>query len=510
MVKSLRWRLQIWQAAILGLVVIGFGTVIYFQVQRSALDEIDAELLGGARILEGVMRTMPGDLLEHGFMLPPRPRNDRRPPNGRPNPDRPAQPRTLSSVPEPWDQALQLPPLMLQPRGPQDQLAYFAIYSGDRRLIKAIPPEMASGWYMPRQPVQFRVVDFRREVVLHGPHETSIIVGKDIRPQFDRMRWLAIRLALTGLGVMGVGLMGGWWMSGSAIRPIQQINQTVAKINASNLAARIDVQMMDRELRDLATILNSMWSRLEQAFEQQVRFTADASHELRTPITVLLSHAELALARPRSASEYQETIATSLRAGERMKSLVEDLLVLARADAGKLALRKHPVDLKTIGEEAVSMQIPIAERSGVKLKCDGQRAIAWGDSERLSQVATNLIGNAIRYNRPGGQITVTTMASDGQAILRVSDTGVGISAQDIPHLFERFYRVDQARSRASGGSGLGLAICQSIVEAHDGSIVVQSELDVGSVFEIRIPQPPNKTEINKPLTLPGGIDPTWH
>ena len=488
MVKSLRWRLQIWQAAILGLVVIGFGTVIYFQVQRSALDEIDAELLSGARILEGVLRTMPGDLLEHGFMFPPRPRSDRRPP-GPPPPERNVPPHKLTSIPEPWDQALQLPALMLQPRGPQDQLAYFAIYSGDGRLIKAIPPEMATGWYLPSRPAEFRVVDFRREIVLSGPQGTSIIVGKDIRPQFDRLRWLAIRLVITGLAVLGVGLLGGWWMSGRAIQPIQQINQTAAKINASNLSERIDIPAMDRELQDLATILNSMWSRLEQAFEQQIRFTADASHELRTPITVLLSHAELALSRPRSTAEYQQTIATSLRAAQRMKSLVEDLLVLARADAGKLALRCQPVDLKQIADEAASMQRPIAQQSGVRLNCDGPPAIAWGDSERLSQVVSNLIGNAIRYNRPNGQVSVTTLIWENFAILRVSDSGMGISAEDVPHLFERFYRVDQARSRESGGSGLGLAICQSIVDAHGGSILVQSELGVGSLFEIRIPLP---------------------
>jgi signal transduction histidine kinase len=231
-----------------------------------------------------------------------------------------------------------------------------------------------------------------------------------------------------------------------------------------------------------------MLARLQQAFEQQVRFTADASHELRTPISVLIAHAELALARTRSASDYEATVATCLRAGERMKSLVEDLLVLARADAGKLELRMLPVDLGQIAEEATQMLRPIAEQRDVKLVLDCLPAECLGDADRLLQVTTNLISNAIQYNRSGGEVHVKTSVVGPHAVMEVRDTGVGIAAANLPHLFERFYRVDEARSRDSGGSGLGLAICQSILEAHRGSIAAASEVGMGSVFEIRIPR----------------------
>ncbi len=488
MAKSLRWRLQIWHAAILSLVVGGFAAVVYFQFRRSLLDEVDAELLSGARILEGVLRTMPGEILEHGFGNPPPNSFDNRPdrPERSPNPRR--LPPPMRRTPEPWEQALRLPPPMIDPRGPRDQPAYFAVFSGNGQLLKAVPADFKSTRYLTRQPIEFRVVEFRRELVLQGPRGTTIVVGKDVRPHFDGLNWLAVQLAATGFCVLGVGLIGGWWLSGRAIRPIQQIHETAARIDASNLSERIDTESMDRELKDLGSILNSMLARLQQAFEQQVRFTADASHELRTPISVLIAHTELALARSRSTSDYQATIATCHRAGERMKSLVEDLLILARADAGKLELRLLPVDLSKIAEEARQMLRPIAEQRSVELILDCLPAECLGDADRLLQVATNLISNAIQYNRSGGQVHVTTLVSGPHAVMQVRDTGVGIAPSNLPHLFERFYRVDEARSRDSGGSGLGLAICHSIVEAHHGTITAASEIDVGSVFELRIPR----------------------
>jgi heavy metal sensor kinase len=265
------------------------------------------------------------------------------------------------------------------------------------------------------------------------------------------------------------------------------MSETLAGITARRLSERIDLAGVDSELGELGAILNEMLGRLESSFEQQVRFTADASHELRTPLSVILAHIELALGRPRTAEEYREALATCDRAAGRMKALVEDLLTLARADAGQLDLEPVPVDLGSIAEECVDLLDALASRRGIRLDVSAGRAVVAGDADRLTQVATNLITNAILYNRLGGRVVVTAAAEGNEAVLTVADTGAGIPEEDLPLLFQRFYRADPARSRKHGGSGLGLAICRSIVEAHGGRIAVTSRPGAGTTVTVRLP-----------------------
>ncbi|HEX4590234.1 MAG TPA: ATP-binding protein, partial [Gemmataceae bacterium] len=300
----------------------------------------------------------------------------------------------------------------------------------------------------------------------------------------NRFAW---QLAAAGAAVLAVGLAGGWLASARILRPLARISRTASAISATNLSERIDTGKVDRELEDLARVLNATFDRLEAAFERQARFTADASHELRTPLTVLRSQTQLALSRPRSAEEYRKTIDECLRATERMTALVEGLLTLARADAGKLDLRHEPVDLKRVTAEAVTQLRPLADSSGVTVVADLAPAEVNGDAVRLGQVATNLVANAIRYNRPGGRVLVKLAIQDGYAALTVEDTGYGIPEADRPHIFERFYRVSKDRSRTSGGSGLGLAISKSIVEAHGGKIGFKSVVEKGTTFQVGLP-----------------------
>jgi heavy metal sensor kinase len=253
------------------------------------------------------------------------------------------------------------------------------------------------------------------------------------------------------------------------------------------LSERIDPARVDRELEGLARVLNATFERLEAAFDRQARFTADASHELRTPLAVLRSQAQLALSRTRSAEDYRKTIEECLRAAERMAALVEGLLTLARADAGKLDLRHEPVDLKRITADALTQMRPFADGLGITVAAKLAPADVLGDPTRLGQVVTNLVTNAVRYNKPGGQVRVHLATVDGQAVLKVEDTGYGIPEADWPHIFERFYRVNKDRSRLSGGSGLGLAICKSIVEGHGGAITFISVVDKGTTFAVRVP-----------------------
>jgi two-component system OmpR family sensor kinase len=235
-------------------------------------------------------------------------------------------------------------------------------------------------------------------------------------------------------------------------------------------------------------VLNAAFDRLEAAFAQQARFTADASHELRTPLAVILAHSELALSRDRSLEEYRKTIETCFSASSRMKSLVESLLLLSHADVGELSLRPVPMDLSDVVRENVNLLATLAGQRSITLAADLKNATLVGDPSRIGQVVANLLSNAIRYNREGGSIAVSTEIILGDAVLTVADTGAGISAEDQPHVFNRFFRADKARSRDAGGSGLGLAICKSIVEAHGGSIEVQSELGSGTTFIVRLPR----------------------
>jgi heavy metal sensor kinase len=313
-------------------------------------------------------------------------------------------------------------------------------------------------------------------------------VGKPIDREQAALTAFAWQLGGVGFVVLAAGLVGGWMISNRILRPVAAITATASAISATNLSERLDTTTVDRELEELARVLNAMFDRLEAAFERQARFTADASHELRTPLAIIRTHAELALSRQRSSEEYRETIDACLRASGRMTDLVAGLLTLARADAGKLDVQRKSVDLKPVVEECVAQLLPLGQKKGIVLSADLEPAVVMGDSTQLGQVITNLVNNAIQFNRPGGTVKVQLNVMSGETILSVRDTGCGIPAEDRPHLFERFYRVDKARSRASGGNGLGLAICKSIVETHGGTIGFESTLDIGTTFWVRLPK----------------------
>ena len=483
MARSLRWRLQIWHAVILALAIVGFGFAVYSQNRWIVLRQVDNDLLSGARLLEGTLKAMPKPIVENGFpdwYLKGDPEQTAGPPADR-------EPRGKQPNGPPGERFLSLPTSMTTALGSEYPPTYFGVFAKNGQLLNSGPGESQVTFKRVSRAIEYRVVDYRREISLRGPENSLVIVGKDIRPQLSQLAWLATQLVLIGGAVLTVGLVGGWWMAGRAIKPIEQIHQTAARINSTNLSERINLETTDQELRELATILNSMLNRLEQSFDQQNRFTADASHELRTPLTVLLSHTELALSRQRTIAEYQDALATIQRAGQRMKALTDDLLVLARANAGKLELRLEQVNLKDLAEEAAKMFKPLATKRSVTVKATVEDATCVADKSQLSQVLANLINNAIQYNKSGGEVEIYTKTGNGNALIGVRDTGIGIPESELSRLFDPFYRVDSSRARDSGGSGLGLAICKRIIDAHGGDIHVESQLQHGSTFEIRIP-----------------------
>ena len=281
----------------------------------------------------------------------------------------------------------------------------------------------------------------------------------------------------------------GWWLAGRAIRPIENIGATAIKIAAGDLSQRIDATETESGLGRLAAVLNATFARLEAAFAQQKQFTADASHELRTPLAVIISEAQTSLTRERSAVQYRETIEGCLSTAQQMRRLTESLLELARFDAGEVALRREPFDLSKVAREAVALLHPLTERLGLTIDCDLPAVECLGDAERIRQVVTNLLTNAIHFNRAHGKVRVSVAADGHSVILKVVDTGEGVSqAPDLPHIFERFYRTDKSRSRTQGGTGLGLAICKAIIDAHSGSIEVSSQPGAGSTFTVRLPR----------------------
>jgi heavy metal sensor kinase len=492
--KSIRVRLQVWYGLVLLAVASGFAGILYFSVHRARMREVDGALQAAAEYLDVNLRRFPPHELDTTLPRPPQYRQ----PEPRESPD--DAPQDLPPRPPPGSPSLErlLRDLELQHplgpplgNGPADRI-YFGIWRSDGSPLKVVglPFEISEeAVSVPQGPQrQWLGRNGFRELAMRGPMRTSILVGKSIRREEEELRAFAWQLAAAGALVLAVGLVGGWWISARILRPLRLIAATASSISETNLSERIDTSQVDRELEDLAQVLNATFARLEAAFERQVRFTADASHELRTPLAVVRGQAELALSRPRSVEEYQSALESCLRASVRIGALVDGLLKLARADAGKLDVAREPLDLRRLVEEAIAPLATLAETSGIRVESDLRPITVMGDDGRLTQVVTNLVSNAIQYNRPGGSVHVSLNAKDGWAELAVEDTGVGIPSEDCPHLFERFYRVDKARSRASGGQGLGLAICKSVVEAHSGKIGFTTEPGKGSTFWVRLPE----------------------
>jgi heavy metal sensor kinase len=251
------------------------------------------------------------------------------------------------------------------------------------------------------------------------------------------------------------------------------------------LSQRINVAEAESELGKLAAVLNSTFARLESAFAQQKQFASDAAHELRTPVAVILTQTQTALNREREAADYKQTVEACQRAAQRMRKLIESLLALARLDAGQEVLKRLRFDFSKTISDCVELVKPIAEERAVKISTALEPVEVTGDSERLAQVITNLLTNAIQYNLPDGEVRVKLESQNGLAVLTVSDKGQGIAPEDLPRVFERFYRAD--KSRSTGGNGLGLAISKAIVEAHGGTIEVASEENVETTFRVRLP-----------------------
>ncbi|MBI9093164.1 MAG: HAMP domain-containing histidine kinase [Desulfobacterium sp.] len=280
---------------------------------------------------------------------------------------------------------------------------------------------------------------------------------------------------------------GGLFLARRAFKPVADIANTASRIGESDLSHRIEVDTKD-ELGNLAAILNRMIARLESAFERQKEFTGDASHELRAPLSIIQAEATLALRKERHPREYRKALEVISSEADHMASLTNQLLELARADSGNEKYTFETLELADFINDICSDVAILCQEKGLVLQVDLPEQL-WirGDQKSLRRLMYNILHNAIRYTDQDGTIGVVLQKKHNKAVVSVSDTGIGISEEQLPFIFERFYRADKARSRSEGGSGLGLAICKHIVGSHGGRIDVESGLGRGSTFSIQFP-----------------------
>jgi len=305
----------------------------------------------------------------------------------------------------------------------------------------------------------------------------------------DTLSALRSTLLIVGLIMLAATALVGYRLATIALRPVDLMTQRAQLIGRDHLKARLAEPEADDELSRLARVLNEMLDRLYQIIESHQRFAADASHELRSPLTALHGRLELALRRSRSAEEYRAVIENCLGEVDRLSRLAEDLLDLARSDARQLDLDWRETELKPLVDKEVSRLQPIAESHHITLQAQIDPALTViADEARLRRMFGNLLINAIQYSKPeGGEVTVTAGNGGSDVWIEVRDNGVGLDADDKPHIFERFWRADKTRSVHNAGAGLGLAICREIVRAHGGLIDVSSSPGRGSTFRVCFP-----------------------
>ena len=281
---------------------------------------------------------------------------------------------------------------------------------------------------------------------------------------------------------------GGYWISGRALAPVDKLTSDAAAIGFTNLSQRLEVPRANDELQRLAVTLNRMLERIESAVQRMAQFTADASHELRAPLTLVQTAAEYSLRGERTAESMRDAMQKILRESQRMTRLVDDLLLLARADSDADAEELSAVDLVHAASTAVESLRPIAETKGLRLEFAStvNPLLVMASEQSLARLILILLDNAIKYTESGGRIKLQVLSSDRATII-VSDTGAGIRTEDLPRIWDRFWRADKVRSRSAGGSGLGLAIAKSIAQRFGAELTVESELGHGSIFRVSMP-----------------------
>jgi heavy metal sensor kinase len=460
--SSIRTRLTLWYSGLLALTFVILGIAAYLLVGYTLEKETDSALRGVAealaeRSLTEAHRRLPADVDEifRRFFgaVPMAPYFEWLNPGA--DADREAPERELSA---------------LSPRARVNAAKGIATFE-----------TVTDGGQHPVRVLTWPVIDSGRLIGVVRVGMSRMNIARTLS------HFLLIMAALFPIA-LALAAAGGWFVADRALRPVARMTQTARSIKAGQLHDRVQKTGAGDELDRLADTLNEMLGRLQTAFTEMRQFTADASHELQTPLTILRGEIEVALRSTRSPDEYKELLRSALEEIQRISVLVEGLLLLARSDAGMLKMDRVPVDLVSVAEEVFGRLGSFAAERQVDLRLGQIEPLeVLGDHVHLGRLLFNLVDNAIKYTPPHGKVEVAIGQSGGSAVIAVTDTGIGIPAEEREKVFQRFYRSAEARSQAQGGSGLGLSIARSIAEAHGGRIEVEAEPGRGSAFRAYLP-----------------------
>lgn len=437
MLQSLRGRLLAWSSALLVLALITFGTLVAYSTWHAWLGDVDRGLEMRLRALTAAISPTPDGAVD--VVVPA---------NALPSPD----------------------------------LDYYGIWNGDGTLLVASGEDVTDVVRAPGR----TLVDAHREHVSQLPNGMTVMVGRRVDTLVTEIRRLVVAMVGVGVAALVLVFAGGWWIVGRALSPVERIGHTARAMIDGDLTARIQVPRVESELAQLAGVLNEAFDRLYQSLERQRRFTADASHDLRTPLTTLQTETHWALSRPRTVDEYRASLEVCQRAAIRMHALTQSLLDLARAESTSGITPQRcpvadlvPVVVRDLQAEAAAHQVTITTGA-----LDG---IVVADQPSCLAAITNLVTNGIQYNVPDGTVHIESTTADGWVDITVRDTGVGLAPADAARVFDRFYRVDPSRTGRAGGSGLGLALVAAFARSHGGTVSVTSTAGTGSVFLVRLP-----------------------
>ncbi|WP_193211714.1 sensor histidine kinase [Luteolibacter marinus] len=467
---SIRWRLQLWHALISLSLIVAVCLLAYRMAAEERQRQIDRSLFGFERFFF------------RQLFLEAAERKDDSPPKS-------AELRSALLALRDAD------PLPARFRGVFDAgEPYLGFWDSDGTLLflsPNAPPGLRKPTFAPDDDLELVTSGHLRELHhRHGPG-IALAVGRDMGDELAALGRFRLFLALGGGGLLLAALAGGWWLAGRALKPIDAISHTANRIAAGNLDERIAIAESDSELDQLARILNDTFGRLADAVERQKRFTADASHELRTPLTIILSETQRGLKREREPADYQQLLSHCQTAAQRMRGLVDSLLILAREDQPDDRCTRVPCDLAEIANRLADRMEPLAAGHGTLIHRKLQPAPIDGDPELLDTLVQNLLSNALSHPPPGTAVTIRTGVRDDRVELEVHDAGPGIPPEHLPKIFDRFYRIDRARTQGSGHSGLGLAIVRSIADSSGGTIEVESSPGQGTRFRVRFPRSRN-------------------
>ncbi len=312
--------------------------------------------------------------------------------------------------------------------------------------------------------------------------------GASMEPLQHLLHSLFLILLIATPGILFIAAVGGHMLMARPLRPVVDLTEQAERIGRKQMGERLPIIPSGDELERLSLALNRMIDRLEEALAHNQRFSADASHELRTPLTIIRGELEALLQMPALPAQAMDGISSALEEGDRMSRIVHSLMTISRLDGGGERMEMLPVELASLVSVTLEHMSLLAEEKSISLTCQTEeRVYVTGDAMRLKQVVVNLVDNAIKYTPVGGAIEVQLFARQQRAVLVISDTGIGIPAESLPAVFERFYRTDQARSRVSGGTGLGLAIVKAICGGHDGTLSIESVEGKSTTLRVELP-----------------------